>query len=283
MTKCLSTGQVEKYHDDGALAPVRVFSSERATDYLRKLERFEIDRPEIAKSVLHIKPHLVFCWADELVRAPEILDVIEDLIGPDILVYNSAVWIKEPGDGTSVGWHQDCAYYPLEPAVQVTAWIALTDSVEDNGNVKYIAGSHRLGELKHSANRGTTSLLSQGQSIHRAFDQGLVKNMALLPGEMSLHHTRTVHFSEPNHSARRRIGFGVNYMPASVQNRGSVRHTAMLVRGVDKFKNFDQEPRVQCDMDSAAQLAHRDAVARFRAARVEAVAAHDSKFQVMSQ
>lgn len=278
MPKALSDQDCLQYEIDGALAPVRVFSEDRAATYLGELQRFEADHPDLARSVLTVKPHLVLRWADEIVHDPAVLDVIEDLLGPDILLYNTAVWIKEPGDLKFVGWHQDCAYYPLDPPTHVTAWISLTDSVEENGNVKFLVGSHTGGLMGHTADGGTSSLLSQGQSIHRDFDGGLIRSMPLLPGQMSLHHAHAVHYSEPNRSDRRRIGFGMNFIPTSVRGSGSVRHSAMLVRGTDRFRHFNAEPRVDTDLSPCARSIHREAVSHFRAARDEAVEAHDRKF-----
>lgn len=278
MAKALSDQDVRQYEAHGALAPVSVFSAERALAYLSDLQRFEAEHPDLARSVLTVKPHLMLRWADEIVHDPAVLDVIEDLLGPDILLYNTAVWIKEPGDLKFVGWHQDCAYYPLNPPTHVTAWIALTDSVEENGHVKFLVGSHADGLMGHSADCGTGSLLSQGQSIHRDFDGDPIEAMSLRPGQMSLHHAHTVHCSEPNRSHRRRIGFGMNFIPTSVRSSGMVRHSAMLVRGTDRFGHFDGEPRVDTDLSSSARSIHREAVSRFRAARDEAVEAHGRKF-----
>ena len=200
------------------------------------------------------------------------LDAVEDVIGPDILLYNLSVWSKDANDTAFVGWHQDSTYFPLDPPVQVTAWIALTDSVEENGNVKYIPGSHRFEQLRHTEDPGSGSLLSKGQHIATPFDTSNVKSISLQPGEMSLHHTRLIHYSEPNRSNRRRIGLGISYIPASVRCTGTVRHTAMLVRGTDRYNYFDHEPFVTRDFDPAVEPFRADAVLRYNQARDEQVA-----------
>jgi ectoine hydroxylase-related dioxygenase (phytanoyl-CoA dioxygenase family) len=200
-----------------------------------------------------------------------VLDAVEDIIGPDILLYNLTVWMKNARDASYVGWHQDLAYFPLDPLVQITAWIALTDSVEENGNVKYLPGSHKLGPLKHAEEPGHKSLLSKGQRIVEPVDSSRVKSISLQPGEISLHHTALVHFSEPNNSSRRRIGIGISYIPASVRCTGSIRHTSMLMRGTDRYNNFDHEPRIRFDFDPGVESFRQDAVARYYAARDEQV------------
>ena len=86
---------------------------------------------------------------DELVRHPKVLDAVESLIGPDIMIYHLTSWFKEPGDGTHVSWHQDGTYFGLEPYEQITAWIALTDATPEMGCIKIIPGSQVIGQRPH--------------------------------------------------------------------------------------------------------------------------------------
>jgi ectoine hydroxylase-related dioxygenase (phytanoyl-CoA dioxygenase family) len=252
----------------------------RARAYLQKLEEGEREHGTDFARVLRTKAHLSLKWVDELVHETAVLDGVEDLIGADIRLYNLTVWMKNAGDGSYVGWHQDSTYFPLDPAVQITAWVALTDSVEENGNVKYIPGSHKLGQLKHGQEIGKGSLLSKGQHVIEPLDTNVVKCIDLQPGEMSLHHTRLVHYSEPNHSSRRRIGLGVSYIPTSVRCTGTVRHTAGLMRGVDRYNHWDDEPRPRFDFDPAVKEARESAVLRYNQARDEQVALKTKRFEL---
>jgi non-heme Fe2+,alpha-ketoglutarate-dependent halogenase len=272
MPKILTHEQVRQYAEEGATYPIRVLQPAEARSYLAALEEGERTRGDELRRTLRTKAHLALKWVDEIVHHRAILDAVEDVIGPDIRLYNLSFWIKNARDSAHVGWHQDSTYFPLDPAVQVTAWVALTDSVVENGNVKYVPGSHRLGQLRHGTEAGTGSLLSQGQHVVEPFDSSVVKSISLESGEMSLHHTRLVHYSEPNNSARRRIGLGISYIPTTVRCTGSVRHTAMLVRGVDRYNHFDDEPRVQRDYDPAVEPFRQDAIARYGQARDEQVA-----------
>lgn len=278
MPRLLSAAQLREYEDSGAVAPIRVASAGQARAWLGELEKAEAAYGPELKAALRTKPHLCLKWIDEIVHHGPLLDAVEDVLGPHLLLYNVSTWIKEPGDHSFVSWHQDAAYFPLDPAVQLTAWVALTDSVEDNGNVKYVAGSHKLGVFHHKAERAEGNLLSQGQAIQETFDPRKVRSMSLQPGEVSFHNTRTVHFSEPNRSSRRRIGLGLSYVPASVRCTGSVRHTAMLVRGEDRYGSFELEPRVRRDFDPQVEPFRLHAIERFRAARAEQVALHEQRF-----
>lgn len=280
--KVLSEQQVKQYHDEGATHPIRVMSKERAAQCLAALEEGEARYGADFARVLRTKSHLSLKWVDDLIRDPVVLDAVEDIIGPDIRLYNLTVWKKNARDASFVGWHQDSTYFPLDPAVQITAWIALTDSVEENGNVKYVAGSHKLGQLKHADAPGNGSMLSKGQHVVEAFDSSEVRSINLQPGEMSLHHTRLVHYSEPNNSSRRRIGLGASYIPTSVRCTGTVRHTAGLVRGIDRFNHFDDEPRPRFDFDPDVTKFREDAILRYNQARDEQVEIKTKLFAMAS-
>jgi len=277
MPKMLTEEQVRRYHEDGAVHPVRVFSAGEARSYFDRLEAGEATG-ETYRAALRTKPHLAIRWVDEIVNHPRVLDAVEDLIGPDLLLYNLTIWIKNARDVSFVGWHQDSTYFPLDPAVQVTAWVALTESREESGNVKYVPGSHRLGQLAHGDDEGGASLLSKGQHIVVPFDASRVESISLSPGEMSLHHTRLAHYSEPNRSPHRRIGLGISYIPSSVRCTGTVRHTAMLVRGNDPHGHFEHEPRVRFDFDPEVEPFRKNSVERYRLARDEQAEVHRRLF-----
>ncbi len=105
------------------------------------------------------------------------------------------------------------------------------------------------------------NLLSRGQEIAVEVDESKGVDIVLQPGEISLHHIKLVHGSAPNHSADRRIGFAIRYIPTHVRQT-KVRDSAMLVRGVDLHHYFDPEPRPHQDIDEAALAAHADAIDR---------------------
>jgi hypothetical protein len=111
--------------------------------------------------------------------------------------------------------------------------------------------------------RAAANLLSNGQEVEVPIDPNHVVPLALRAGEFSLHHTHLLHSSAPNRSRDRRIGVGISYIPARVRHVGSQRLTAALVRGEDRYGNFDPEPRPRADFDAEARAVHADACARF--------------------
>ena len=133
-------------------------------------------------------------------HAPEVLDAVEDLIGPDIRLFHLTVWPKDAGSGAYVSWHQDATYFALEPACHVTAWVALTDAPVEAGCMEVVPGSHKLGQLPHAEMQDPENLLSRGQTLAVDLDRTKTAFMPVKAGQFSLHHTHLVHNSRPNRS-----------------------------------------------------------------------------------
>jgi non-heme Fe2+,alpha-ketoglutarate-dependent halogenase len=266
--KSLDQGLVRRYHDEGFLFPFRAFSPEAAAWYRAEVERTCAATPGPKAALTgtvsyRVKPYLLFTWAAAMVREPAILDAVEDLIGPDIMVFHTTMWWKTKGSPNRVPWHQDGTYFGLAPFEHVTAWVALSPSNLGTGCVRVVPGSHRLGQMRHADHRDPTLMLSRGQTVAADIDGSLAIPIVLSPGEFSLHHTLAVHASDPNTGDDDRIGIGISYIPTRVRHVGPTRMSATLVRGHDAYGHFDLEPRPVADLDPAAVAAHRDSDARF--------------------
>ncbi len=265
MPKRLSGAQVRDYKEQGYVSPVSVLSTEEVRQLRAELEGHEadaghpIDFPEKSKS------YLLYNWADTLAHHPLILDAVEDLIGPDILVYHSTTWIKEPATPSYVLWHQDGKYFGLEPHLHVTAWVALSEANVESGCVHVLPGSHKWGDFEHTDDTGEWNMIKRGQGIRNTFDQEPGTPVQLKPGEMSLHHTDLIHCSKGNSGKDRRIGFGISYIPASVIQTGQPKATALLVRGRAQAGIFGEEKRLETEMSDQAIAAHAHSVGLFRA------------------
>jgi len=264
MGKRLTDRDVQQYQEDGYLHPVPVLNPDEVAAARGEIEAFEaksgktLDYPEKSKS------YLLFDWADRLVRHPAILDAVEDLIGPDIMVYHTTMWIKDPGTPQYILWHQDGTYFYLDPALHVTAWVALSDAGVTAGCMHVLPGSHKLGQFEHQDDPGENNLILRGQAIFGEFEGQTGEPMDLRAGEMSLHHTNLVHCSRPNLSPDRRLGYGISYIPASVRDVGTPRGSAMLVRGRD-HGNFVPEQRIGAALSDDAYANHTNLMTDFRA------------------
>lgn len=255
MAQALDGATIARYRRDGYAAPIRAVGDEDARQLRRQLEAFEQAQGGPLAGDQRHKTHLLFTWLDALVRHPAILDAIESVIGPDILVWNSNFFVKEADDPAFVSFHQDSTYWGLSAPDVVTAWIAFSPSTRASGCMQVLPGSHTRDQLAHVDNPQAHNLLTRGQEVAVAVDPTRTVDLELAPGEMSLHHVRLVHGSGPNRSRDRRIGFAIRYIPTHVRQLHG-RDTASLVRGTDQFHHFDPEPRPASDFDAAARAAH---------------------------
>jgi hypothetical protein len=273
MSKLLSDDQLRRYGKDGFLFPVRILDDSEAEDYRQrvlKIMHAQHNSSEL-KEFFYYKTHLVFRFMDELCQLPRLLDAIEDLLGPDLLLWNSSVLIKQSKAPTYFTWHQDSTYWGLEPPVALSVWLALTNVTRHAGCVRAIPGSHTLGQLAHENTFDKNVDLPRGQRVAVPFEESRAIDLCLKPGEMSVHHVRTIHGSSPNVTDGPRIGINMTFIPPLVhQTQG--RESAMLVRGTDPFGNFDQEPRPHADLDAAARTAHRFAMSRMATRIMESAA-----------
>src|SRR5438093_6516355 len=278
MPKKLSPAQVESYERDGFLSPVAALSREEAAACLRKLEAFEavVGGPLTSDGTdprYRSRTHVLLTWVHALARHPAILDAVENLLGPDILVYTSTWFIKEPESSAIAAWHQDATYFGLRPYVHVTAWLALTDATAENGCMEFLPGSQGRGQMPHRAGVVAGSVNRAGQAVVGDVDDTPAVLAPLRAGEFSLHHTLCLHRSQPNRSPGRRIGLAISYIPTHVQHLGAKHKTpAMLVRGVDTFGHFELEPAPTADLDEAARAAYARSYDGYRAAYAEQVA-----------
>ncbi len=262
----LTKSDADQYHRQGYLPGKRHLSAKDADNLRRECIRtcgVEDRDPARRQASNRVKPFLLFRWAADLVRHPAILDSVEALIGPDILVFHTTIWFKDPGSPKSVPWHQDATYFGLAPFDHVTAWVALTPSTEAMGCVRMLPGSHRQDQLPHANNPDPNVMLSRGQTAIADIDDSKAVNLIMAPGDVSFHHTLALHRSGPNTGGEPRIGIGISYIPAHVRHVSETRLSATLVRGVDRHGHFDPEPAPDGDATAAAIAAHRDSLNRF--------------------
>jgi hypothetical protein len=186
----------------------------------------------------------------------EILDFVEQVIGPDIIFWGSSLFAKPAGTGKKVQWHQDSRWWPMRPLITCTMWIAIDETTPENGCLRYIPGSHAWDVMPH-LDEVEQGLL--GSSIAEdLIDPSSARDILLKPGQFSLHQASLVHGSEANTSPRRRAGLVLRYMPATSHfDRSDADHLAAvgvmktgdvpryghrpiwLVRGVDRRTDND--------------------------------------------
>ncbi len=255
--KVLNPAETDAFGELGYHFPVPVFSREEIAGFRGRLEAVERATGGPLGGQMRNKPHLLFTWADAIVRDARILDAVEDLLGPDLFCWSSSFFTKEARDPAFVSWHQDATYWGLSDPDVVTAWVAFSDSQVDNGCMRVMPGTHLHAQLPHKDTFAEGNLLTRGQEVQVDVDPSKAVDVLLQPGEMSLHHVLLVHGSDPNTSDRRRIGFAIRYVPAYVRQVAGPRDSAMLVRGEDRYGHFEHEPQPKVDMGEAERATHR--------------------------
>lgn len=250
----LSPAEIAAYHRDGQVTPAWRLSQAQ----LARL-RSAVDRAIGAAkgqtdfiALPHLPPEDPAGQAlarefFEIATWPELLDLAEQLIGPDIAFWASSVFGKPAGAGREVPWHQDGRYWPIRPRATLSIWIAIDPSTPENGCMRILPGSHVGALMQHDA-RDDDDLVLNTFIADPRFDESRARDVVLEPGQISLHHIDLAHGSRPNRSTQRRAGYVIRYMPTTAvfdrtipEYQGSKEvavpwHTRpiWLVRGVDR-------------------------------------------------
>ena len=245
----------ENFEQNGFVSGIKVLPLDRTEYYSEKCKAF-IDsyksHPNYSEWTYY-RTELVLKWVADLASEESLLDVIEELIGPDILLWNAFLPAKPPQTDAYFGWHQDATYWPVAPTNQiVSAWIALSPITQKCGGMQMVRGSHRLGQLPHKTTYDESSMLKRGQQITANVNEDEIFDIDLNPGQASIHHTQTLHRSGPNNSNNWRLGVGLNYVNTQVGPLPGYEDSAMPLRGNVENSKFAFNQRPQSDLDAVA-------------------------------
>ena len=243
-----TSAEVARYREDGLLFPVPLLPADVAAGALSELQRYEASSGGPVQGKWRYKSHLVFPWINRLMREPVILDHVESLLGPDLMVWTSHLYPKEPGDGRFISWHQDAAHWGLDSEQIVTVWIALTPVTIANGCMRMLRGTHRQGIVDHKDTWDPNNILTRGQTITEGIDESAAVSVELAQGEASFHHVNLFHASHENGTAERRVGLALRYITPSARQQRVNHDFATLVRGEDRFGHFELEAAPQTEM-----------------------------------
>ncbi len=240
--------QITQYWTDGFLFPVPALPAAKAASYRAELEDIEqnwLDAglPLPLNTYKRVNAHVVMPMAYRLATEPAVLDVIEGLLGPDIMIYAAEFFIKEPRTRQIVSMHQDLTYWGLG-AIDglVTAWIALSPATPASGCMDFVRASHKNAILPHEDTFDENNLLSRGQEVRVEVADTDKVAIEIHPGPMSLHHGLTIHGSGPNTSDDRRIAAVIRYCRPDIKQQLSDTDYAALARGTDTHGNFTHVP-----------------------------------------
>ncbi|MFM9942083.1 MAG: phytanoyl-CoA dioxygenase family protein [Hyphomicrobiaceae bacterium] len=256
MPKVLTESQVKSYHETGYHFPIDVLAPAEVAAFRSKLEAYERQTGGPIKGEARHRSHVLFTWVNDMVRHPKILDAVEDVLGPNILCWNTSFFVKEPRDPGFVSWHQDATYWGLSKPDVMTVWIAFSPANKVSGCMKFIPGTHKS-QVQHADTFHQDNLLTRGQEIAVTVNEADATYVELKPGQASMHHVLLFHGSAPNQSDDRRIGLAIRYIPTHVKQAVGTRDWATLVRGTDSHHNFEPEYRPKTDLEPEALAFHK--------------------------
>jgi non-haem Fe2+, alpha-ketoglutarate-dependent halogenase len=274
----LPADKVAQWKHDGFLSPFPLLDAAELRACQQGVARYEawLGSPINAHKEMKWRsmPYLLLPWAAKLARDPRILDKVEDVLGPDILIFTSTFFIKEPHSPTIAAWHQDSTYYGLEPKEEVAVWVALTEASEAAGCMDALSFRGQPRQLSHVSRVVKDSVNRAAQVITEPLDESSPVAMPLEPGWFSMHHGLCPHRSGPNTSDHRRIGLGLNYIPTRARPSGSIRQAALLVRGTDRHGHFEPAAWPKHELGEKELATHERAMSLYRDAYLEEEARH---------
>jgi non-haem Fe2+, alpha-ketoglutarate-dependent halogenase len=245
ITGKLSEKEQEFYAENGYLYPIRVFSDAETAEFRRQFDDYTARNKDLLgkmipreRRAVYGLTHLMLPWVYQIASHPRVLDAVEGAIGPNILVWGSDWFVKFARDPAFISWHQDGAYWGLNPPEVTTAWIALSPSTLENGCMQVMPGTQKM-QLPQRETYALDNALSRGQEIALEVDESKAVAMTLDAGEMSLHHIGIAHGSKANSSDQPRIGIAVRYIAPEVVQKGAERQIVQVVRGKDEYGHFE--------------------------------------------
>jgi chlorinating enzyme len=246
-TPLVTPADIAKFERDGYLICHRqLFPEEKFRRLAATFERILASRPDGKKPEDLDVPHYAYPELFEWLFADEVLDMIEQFLGPDIALWSSHFICKPPEKGRAVPWHEDSAYWKgmLEPQEVITVWLAIDPSTRENGCMRVIPGTHGNGFSEYEPVDRETHVFGSRVRADQ-FDESTAVDLEIQPGEFHLHHARIIHGSNANTSGMRRCGYTMRYMSTRVkffEDARRMKHQIYLARGRDHAGNQYGDP-----------------------------------------
>jgi hypothetical protein len=151
----------------------------------------------------------------EFAVKPDILDILEQISGPDLILWSGTIFHKPAGHGKRTPWHRDGEFWPLNPLATTSVWVAGTESTVDNGCLRLIPGSHKVNDVGRHHDADLADVIFEREIDADLFDPSAAVDIELEPGQMVFFDVRMLRGGEPNRSARPRTAWSARYMPAT--------------------------------------------------------------------
>ena len=233
----------ETFERQGWIGPLEIMSREEALNFKNIVLETE-EKLGLMNSDYRCKSNVLFPFVDEISRNPKLIEYMSQLIGPNIHCWDTLFWIKKPGDGKDVSFHQDATYWNFDkPTLALTAWFAFDDVTEEHGSLEYVQGSHHAFARRHKDVKTDTNLLMRGQTVDQDVPKERVKTV-VPAGHVLLHSPFIIHGSQPNRATTPRVAMGMIFASTECKPRLSLSpESTVMVAGTDKYNHMLHDPR----------------------------------------
>jgi len=240
-----------QFETNGWVGPLPIMSKKKADEYKEMVLKAETTL-NLMNSDYRCKSNTLFNWVDEISRTPALINYLTQLIGPNLQCVDTLFWIKKPGDGRDVSFHQDATYWNFDSKHKaLTVWFAFTDVTEEHGSLEYVQGSHTIFQRRHHDVKTDTNLLMRGQTVAEAIPKQRVRT-SVPAGHVLIHSPYTVHGSGPNTASTTRIAMGMIFASTECKPKLTLaKESAIMVHGVDEhhYMLHDTPPTGDWDTD----------------------------------
>ena len=227
----------------GWLGPLPVLSKEETKQYRDAI--IDADQKlDLMNSDYRCKSNVLFPWVDAISRNPKLISYIEQIIGPNIHCWDTLFWIKKPGDGKDVSFHQDATYWNFTNKHKaVTVWFAFDDVTEEHGSIEYIQGSHAVFQKRHKDVKTDSNLLMRGQTVDIEIPKERIKTK-VPAGNVLIHSPYIIHGSGKNDTDTPRIAMGMIFASTECKPVLEISpESTVMVSGIDEYNYMQHDPQ----------------------------------------
>ena len=242
----------------GYTFPIKIFDENHVNNFYKEYKKdLKNIKSETLKFEHKFKSHIIFPWINNLIKNPHILSIVKDILGENILCWNSIIFFKKAQSKSFVGWHEDKTYWNLDNDKVLTFSIALSNSKIENGCLKFLKKKRKV---NYEILKSKHNMLARGQNAILD-DKDDYENIELSPGEACIFGQDAVHGSGENKSNEARFLLAIRYI--ATDNKTEQNHkTATLVRGVDNYNFYEHEPTPKKDFDQYCLTYHQKLMAK---------------------
>lgn len=230
-----------RYAQDGFVCPIDILTPQEARALRDDFEAAEVELANDSDNLrlLYEYTDRLLPGFDALVRHPKMIAAASAALGPDLMVWSAALFVKEAKSPKIVSWHQDLTYWGLDDAEETTCWVAISDASLDAGCMRFVPGSHKTRIVPHVDTFSENNMLSRGQELAVEVREEDAVAAALRAGQASMHHGHLFHASGPNTTNDRRIGAAIRYIKPAMKQENGAKSLVTLVAGRDDFGHFE--------------------------------------------